>query len=68
MWYYNSQNDVPVVNRTLGDSVDLAMDVIFMLCVVVGLNIHVGCECMRMYRGLRVFAHIQIKQQYPVKI
>jgi hypothetical protein len=48
MWCHSSHNDVPVVYGALGDSVDLTMDVILMLCVIVSLNMCVGCECVRM--------------------
>jgi hypothetical protein len=57
MWCHNGQNDVPVVCGALGDSVDLTMDVIFMLCVVVGLNMCIGCECVRVC-GVCVCSHM----------
>jgi hypothetical protein len=37
-WCHNGQNDMLVAYRALSDSFDLTMDVIFMLCVVVGLR------------------------------
>jgi hypothetical protein len=42
MWCHNGQNNVPVVYGALGYSVDRTKDVIFTLCIVVGLNMCVG--------------------------
>jgi hypothetical protein len=53
-----------VVYGALGDSIDLTIDVIFMLYGVVGLNMCVGCECVHVWEGLRVFARVQILKRY----
>jgi hypothetical protein len=57
-WCHNCQNDMLVAYRALGDSVDLTMDMIFVLCVVVGLNMCVECECMRVCVEVCVCLHM----------